>query len=244
MHLKDVIFHSRQYPTSDFYPFNLPLFRETERLAFDSPVTLLVGENGTGKSTLLEGLAGACHIHIWRGTTTRRPEPNPYEDQFYKYVSVGWTNGLVPGSFFGSKIFQHFAELLDEWAAADKGQLDYFGGKSLTAQSHGQSLMSFFRSRYRIKGLYLLDEPETALSPRSQIELLNMVRAMSLAGHAQFIMATHSPILLACPEAIIYSFDQMPIRQMEYEQTDHYRLYKDFMLDRNKYLKRKEDEIC
>ena len=244
MHLKEVIFHSRQYPTSDFYPFNLPLFRNTERLVFDAPVTLLAGENGTGKSTLLEGLAAACHIHIWRGSAICRPDPNPYEDQLYKYLSVAWTNGRVPGSFFGSKIFQHFAELLDEWAAADKGQLDYFGGKSLSAQSHGQSLMSFFRSRYRIKGLYLLDEPETALSPHSQIELLNMVRDMSLAGHAQFIMATHSPILLACPEAIIYSFDNMPIRKIEYEQTDHYRLYKNFMLDRSKYLKTGKEEIC
>ncbi|MDI6743369.1 MAG: AAA family ATPase [Smithella sp.] len=244
MHLKEVIFHSRKYPTSDSYPFNLPLFRKTERLVFDAPVTLLVGENGTGKSTLLEALAAACNIHIWRGMTTCRPEPNPYEDQLYKYISVVWTNGRVPGSFFGSRIFQHFAELLDEWAAADKGQLDYFGGKSLTTQSHGQSLMSFFRSRYRIKGLYLLDEPETALSPHSQIELLNIVRAMSLAGHAQFIMATHSPILLACPQAIIYGFDRMPIRKIEYEQTDHYRLYKDFMLDRSKYLKTGKEEIC
>jgi predicted ATPase len=244
MHLKEVIFHSRQYPTSDFYPFNLPLFRETERLVFDSPVTLLVGENGSGKSTLLEALASACHIHIWRGAATCRPEPNPYEGQLYRYIAVGWVNGRVPGSFFGSKIFQYFAELLDEWAAADKGQLDYFGGKSLTTQSHGQSLMSFFRSRYRIKGLYLLDEPETALSPNSQIELLKIVRAMSQAGHAQFIMATHSPILLACPQATIYSFDRMPIRKIQYEETDHYRLYKDFMLDRSKYLKPGKEEIC
>jgi predicted ATPase len=244
MHLKEVIFHSRQYPTSDFYPFNLPLFREAERLAFDSPVTLLVCENGTGKSNLLEALATACNIHIWRGTTTCRPEPNPYDDQRYKYISVGWTNGRVSGSFFGSKIFQHFAELLDQWAAADKGQLDYFGGKSLTTQSHGQSLMSFFRSRYRIKGLYLLDEPETALLPRSQIALLHILQDMIAAGHVQFVMATHSPILLACPQAIIYSFDRMPIRKIEYEQTDHYRLYKDFMLDRSKYLKTGKEEIC
>jgi predicted ATPase len=237
MHLKEVTFHSGKYPARDCYPFNLPLFHETKQITFDSPVTLFAGENGTGKSTLLEALAAACNIHIWRNMATNRPDCNPYEDKFHRYISVAWSNGRVPGSFFGSKVFQHFAELLDEWAASDRGQLNYFGGKSLTTQSHGQSLMSFFRSRYQIKGLYLLDEPETALSPRSQIELLHLLENMSVAGHAQFIIATHSPLLLACPQAIIYTFDNSPIRRIKYEQTDHYLVYRDFMVDRNKYLK-------
>jgi predicted ATPase len=185
----------------------------------------------------LEALAAACNIHIWRNMATSRPDCNPYEDKFHRYISVAWSNGRVPGSFFGSRVFQHFAELLDEWAAADRGQLNYFGGKSLTTQSHGQSLMSFFRSRYQIKGLYLLDEPETALSPRSQIKLLHLLENMSVAGHAQFIIATHSPLLLACPQAIIYTFDNSPIQRIKYEQTDHYLVYRDFMVDRNKYLK-------
>jgi predicted ATPase len=237
MHLKEVTFHSGKYPARDCYPFSLALFHETKQITFDSPVTLFAGENGTGKSTLLEALAVACNIHIWHNMATSRPDCNPYEDKFHRYISVAWSNGRVPGSFFGSRVFQHFAELLDEWAAADRGQLNYFGGKSLTTQSHGQSLMSFFRSRYRIKGLYLLDEPETALSPRSQIELLHLLENMSVAGHAQFIIATHSPILLACPQAIIYTFDNSPIQQIKYEQTDHYLVYRDFMADRNKYLK-------
>ncbi|MGA2553561.1 MAG: AAA family ATPase [Smithella sp.] len=237
MHLKEVTFHSGKYPARDCYPFNLPLFHETKQITFDSPVTLFAGENGTGKSTLLEALAAACNIHIWRNMATSRPDCNPYEDKFHRYISVAWANGRVPGSFFGSRVFQHFAELLDEWAAADRGQLNYFGGKSLTTQSHGQSLMSFFRSRYQIKGLYLLDEPETALSPRSQIELLHLLENMSVAGHAQFIIATHSPLLLACPQATIYTFDNSPIQRIKYEQTDHYLVYRDFMVDRNKYLK-------
>jgi predicted ATPase len=96
--------------------------------------------------------------------------------------------------------------------------------------------MSFFRSRYRIKGLYLLDEPETALSPSSQIALVKLIREMSLAGHAQFIIATHSPILLACPEARILSFDSIPVREIAYEDTEHYKVYKAFMEDRHRYL--------
>ena len=236
MHLKEVTFHPQKYPVKHFYPFNLPVFHETKHVMFDSPVTLFVGENCTGKTTLLEALALACNIHIWRNEERSRPEHNPYEDKLHQYISVQWSNGRVPGSFFGSKIFQHIAELLDEWAAADRGQLNYFGGKSLTTQSHGQSLMSFFRSRYQIKGLYLLDEPETALSPRSQIKLLEILEKMGSAGHAQFIIATHSPLLLACPGAIIYTFDNSPVRQIEYEQTEHYHIYKDFMVDRKKYL--------
>jgi predicted ATPase len=96
--------------------------------------------------------------------------------------------------------------------------------------------MSFFRSRYQIKGLYLLDEPETALSPKSQIELLALLDKMSVDGHAQFIIATHSPILLACPSAKIYSFDHSEVQPIRYEETDHYRLYKKFMEDRNTFL--------
>jgi predicted ATPase len=236
MHLKIMTFHPEKYPVCKSYPFNLPIFHETGQVTFDSAVTMLAGENGTGKSTLLEALAAACNIHIWRNERRSRPEHNPYEGMLHKFISVEWQNGRVPGSFFGSQIFQHFAELLDEWAVADRGQLNYFGGKSLTTQSHGQSLMSFFRSRYQIKGLYLLDEPETALSPRSQIELLDIIKNMSDAGHAQFIVATHSPLLLACPRAKIYAFDRSPIRQIQYEETDSYRLYKDFMDNRYKYL--------
>jgi len=97
--------------------------------------------------------------------------------------------------------------------------------------------MSYFKSRYQIKGLYLLDEPETALSPRSQIELLEVLTKMSAAGHAQFIIATHSPILLACPGAMIYSFDHSPVKRLQYEETPHYQIYKGFMEDRSAYLK-------
>lgn len=239
MHLTHVILHPEKYPAVERYPFNLPLFKSTGKITFDMPVTLFVGENGTGKSTLLEALARACGIHIWQNTERSRPEHNPYEDKLHEFVSVQWANGRVPGSFFGSQIFQHFAEVLDSWAAADRGQLNYFGGQSLTTQSHGQSLMSFFRSRYAIRGLYLLDEPETALSPRSQLELLNLITGFNQDGHAQFIIATHSPILLACPGATIYTFDQASVRAIGYEQTDHYKLYKSFLDDRFEYLGKK-----
>ena len=143
----------------------------------------------------------------------------------------------MPGSLFSSQIFQDFARFLDEWAKADPGLLEYFGGVSLMTQSHGQALISFFASRYKIKGLYLLDEPETALSPRSQLKLMSLIKQTSQAGQAQFIIATHSPILLAYPGALIYSLDQVPLGSIHYEDTAYYRIYKDFLNDPASYLR-------
>jgi predicted ATPase len=235
MHLKSVIFHPRKFPTADHYPFNLSIFHRTKGIKFNTPVSIFVGENGTGKSTLLEAISHKCGIHIWRNEERLRFENNPYERKFWEYISVEWENGRVPGSFFGSSVFKDFTQFLDEWAATDPGQLKYFGGKSLVTQSHGQSIMSFFKARYQIKGLYLLDEPETALSPKSQIGLLEVLTSMSTKGHAQFIMATHSPIILSCPGAVIYSFDFSPIQVVQYKETEHYKLYKQFMEDRHKH---------
>jgi len=232
MHLRSVTFHPESYPTRDCYPFNLPVYHGTERVDFQTPVTFFVGENGSGKSTLIEALANKCGIHIWREVERRRCSINPYETAFSRFLSVEWFQGPVRGSFFGSSVFRDFAKALDEWAAVDPGHLEYFGGVSLMTQSHGQSIMSYFKSRYRIKGLYLLDEPETALSPRTQLQLLDLLASTGAAGHAQFIVATHSPILLACPGAVIYSFDRVPIERVAYEETDHFKIYKTFLENR------------
>ncbi|MBC8420484.1 MAG: AAA family ATPase [Proteobacteria bacterium] len=237
MHLKTLTLLSEKYPTKAYYPFNLPVFHETRSIGFRSPVTFFVGENGTGKSTLLRALCQKCGIHIWQGVQGRRVENNPYEEALYMFINVEWCNGRVPGSFFGSETFRDFAQYLDEWAVADPEMLKYFGGKSLITQSHGQSFMTLFKARYRIKGLYFMDEPETALSPKSQLELLKVIKDMGEAGHAQFIIATHSPILLACPGAVIMSFDDIPVREVGYEETEHYLIYNSFMKDKSRYLR-------
>ncbi|HDZ91460.1 MAG: AAA family ATPase [Deltaproteobacteria bacterium] len=237
MHLNNVTLLYEKYPTEEYYPFNLQVLRRTRRIEFHSPVTFFVGENGTGKSTLLKALCQKCGIHIWKMAEGVRLETNLYEETLYMFLEVQWSSGRVPGSFFGSETFRDFAQCLDEWAAADPDTLRFFGGKSLITQSHGQSLMTLFKARYRIKGLYFLDEPETALSPKSQLELLKVLKRMGEAGHAQFIIATHSPILLACPGADILSFDEAPVRKIDYEDTEHYLIYKNFMENRGRYLK-------
>jgi predicted ATPase len=232
MHLKSVSFDSGRYPTSDEYPFNLELIQKTGRIDFTTPVTFFVGENGSGKTTVLKGICRKCGIHIWQDEPAKRFRNNPYEEDLYRYMKVEWPDGSVPGSYYGSQIFQDFTRYLDDWAAATPGILDYYGGESLMTKSHGQSLMAYFRSRYKIKGLYFLDEPEAALSPNNQLAFLDLLAECTADGRAQFIIATQSPIIMSLPDAVIYSFDSVPLRAVEYEDTEHYRVYHDFLNNR------------
>ena len=236
MHIRSLSFLHDTFPSDTCYPFSLDVFRKTGTLVFLKPVTFFIGENGTGKSTLLQAIARGSGIHIWQEHEGRRDAKNLHEDQLHQSLRIEWTDGKVPGSFFASEIFRHFAEALDQWGKADSGCLDYFGKSSLIVKSHGQSHMAFFENRFARKGLYLLDEPENALSPKWQLELLQLLRQLSLRGDVQFIIATHSPILLALPEAEIYSFDAAPIWKVEYEDTDYYRIYRDFLNNREKYM--------
>lgn len=229
MHLKRVRIRSDLFPTREQYPFSLEVLQRTEAIEFSSPITFFVGENGCGKSTLLEAVAHACRIHIWRGDQRTRSAYNPHEGELHRYLEREWADGSVHGSYFSSQNFQNFSRIVDEWAASDPDLLAYFGGRSLLTQSHGQSIMAFFRSRFSRPGLYLLDEPETALSPKTQLALRELLGDGFGDGRAQFIIATHSPILLSVPGAAIYSLDHVPVRRVAYEDTEHYRVYREFM---------------
>ena len=228
--------HPESYPTRGSYPFNLEIFRQTKRIDFTSPVTFFVGENGSGKSTLLKAMCRKCGVHIWEETERSRYQNNPYEERLVEHIDITWNNGPVKGAYFSSQVFHDFARFLDEWARSDPGMLKYFGGDSLLTQSHGQSLISFFTARYKVPGIYLMDEPETALSPKSQLKLLKVLKDMSSAGHAQFIIASHSPILLAFPGAVLYDFDSIPVSITNYEETEYYQCYRDFLNNKEKYL--------
>jgi predicted ATPase len=229
MHIKQIIVNSELFPTLTEYPFKLDIFRKTKSLELTAPVTFFVGENGTGKSTLLEAMAVKCGIYIWRGIERTRSTYNPHERELYRCIDVEWAGAeRVPGAFFASETFRNFSQILDEWAAGDPGVLDYFGGKSLLTQSHGQSLMSYFTSRFKLKGLYLLDEPESALSPKRQLELLKLLADVGKNGQAQFVVATHSPILMSCPGAQTLSFDTAPVTAINYRETGHFKAYREF----------------
>jgi predicted ATPase len=236
MHLTRISIHSEQYPTDRFYPFNVPLLRASTELTLKSPIVFFVGENGSGKSTLLEAITKKCGVHVWHKPKRHLAHHNPYETKLADYVTITWANGGVPGSLFRAETFRDFADFLDDVAICDPGRLKYHGGKILNTLSHGEGILSYFSTRYHIKGIYFLDEPEAALSPTSQIEFLRVLQKVEAAGHAQFIIATHSPILLAYPGAQIFSFDGPCIEEIAYEDTSHYQLYKQFFADRNAFL--------
>ncbi len=236
MHLDKVRINSDGFPTQQCYPFNIPVIREPGELRFRKPVAFFVGENGSGKSTLLDAIARQCGIHVWDKPRRHLAHNNPHETKLADHITVSWTNGGAPGSLFRAETFRDFADFLDDVALCDPGRLRYHGGRILNTLSHGEGMLSYFGGRFQITGIYFLDEPESALSPSSQIQFLSLLQQLGSGGHAQFIIATHSPILLAHPGAQIFSFDSTPIAEVAYEDTSHYRLYKQFFTDRSAFL--------
>ncbi|AGG06777.1 MULTISPECIES: AAA family ATPase [Dehalococcoides] len=236
MFLDNVKIRSDRFPDTGVYPFNLDVLHKTPQIVLDKSVTFFIGENGSGKSTLLRAICRKAGVHIWEDTSRLTLDNNPYADCLSDYLELGLPQGGVKGSFFDSRTFQDFTRFLDEWAAASPDILKYFGGDSLTNRSHGQSLMKYFESRYKVRGLYFMDEPETALSPKSQLMLLKLLSQASSSDHNQFIIVSHSPILLACPGASIYTFDTAPVSPIGYYDTQYYRIYRDFLNNPESFL--------
>ncbi len=230
MYITQVALHVERYPTARYYPFNVPALRLTPVLNFNRPVVFFVGENGSGKSTLLEAMTRKCGVHSWDKPKRHLAHQNPYETRLSEYIDVTWAGEHVPGALFRAETFHDLADFLDDVALCDPGRLQYHGGHLLNTLSHGEGMLSYFRGRYGLSGLYFLDEPEAALSPTSQIKFAAILQQVVAQGRAQFVIATHSPILLALPDAQIFSFDEL-IREIAYEDTMHYKVYKQFFAD-------------
>ena len=249
------------------FPYSVPAIRSLPRLDFPTAVTFLVGENGSGKSTLLEALAAATGLPavgselrveaddslqaqralgatlslIWRGARTRRGFFLRAEDFF------GFTKTVARmRAAFLAELVDIEVEYRDRSAlaralrtgpvVASLQQLEARYGADLDAQSHGQSFLRLFQSRFVPNGLYLLDEPEAPLSPQSQLALMAMLKDMTAAS-SQFIIATHSPILLAYPDATIYSFDESPVQRVAYASLEHVALTRDFLANPERFLR-------
>ncbi len=240
MYISKLEIKSDLYPTRQCYPFNIPVLNNTRELTFRKPVVFFVGENGSGKSTLLEAITRKCGIHIWDKPKRHLAHENPYETCLADYITVTWLNGRVPGSLFRAETFRDFADFLDDVALCDPGRLKYHGGRILNLLSHGEAILSYFSHRYHAKGIFFLDEPESALSPARQIVFLKLLRQLEARGRAQFIIATHSPILLAYPGAQIFNFDSAHIRELAYEETDHYKIYNQFFSDRSVFFEQED----
>jgi len=199
--------------------------QDLHELEFPTNVTFFVGENGSGKSTLLEAIADRCDFNTAGGGRQNLYEVHKAESSLGEYIRLSWLPKISNGFFLRSETFYQFASHID--LIEDPRRYNAFGGKSLHHQSHGESFLALFMNRFKGKAIYLLDEPEAALSPTRQLSLLKIMK--DLEHEAQFIIATHSPILLGYPNATIYSFDQGEIESIRYEDTIHYIVTKRFL---------------
>jgi predicted ATPase len=250
------------------FPFSVPAIRTLERLELTGPVTFFVGENGSGKSTLLEGIAAAAHLPTVGAVEVAADETLAAQRRLATALRLGWSRRTARGFFLRAEDFFGFAKRLAQERSAllarvDEVAVEYRAaprsalavglaqgparasladmerryGVNFDANSHGESFLKLFQSRFVPSGLYLLDEPEAPLSPQSQLALLALLADM-VAQDAQFIIATHSPILLAFPGAAIYSFDRVPLAAVTYEELDHVTLTRDFLNRPERYLRR------
>ena len=155
-----------------------------------------------------------------------------------EYVDVTLARGSVKGAVFSAESFREWAEFIDDVTEVDPGQARYHGGEKLTLRSRGEGLLAYFRGRYQIPGLYFLDEPEAALSPASQLELLRLLSEYRRRGHAQFVIATHSPVIMAVKGAQVFVLGDGPIVETSYERRPTTVLYRDFMADPGRFVSR------
>lgn len=228
MYLKSCKVLQNNIEDKHVYPFNIPSLQNLQELEFPTNVTFFVGENGSGKSTLLEAIADCCDFNTAGGGRQNLYEVHKAESALGEYIRLSWWPKVSNGFFLRSETFYQFASHIDMLEEIDKKKkYAAFGGKSLHHQSHGESFLSLFLHRFKGKAIYLLDEPEAALSPTRQLSLLKIIK--DLEHEAQFIIATHSPILLGYPKATIYSFDGEEIKSIHYEETIHYIVTKRFL---------------
>ena len=213
------------------HPFNIRAFSGGIDLTFRSTVTFFVGENGSGKSTLLEALAEGCGFSPEGGSRDHHRATVAGSAPLAHALRLSWLPKVTQGFFLRAESFYDFATYIEQ--VSDMGA---YGGKSLHAQSHGESFMALFANRFE-QGVFILDEPEAALSPQRQLSFLKIVHDLAATGRAQFLIATHSPILLAYPGAVLFSLDGDSIREIDYRDTKHYLITRDFLNSPERFFK-------
>jgi predicted ATPase len=206
------------------YPFTLPLIGAHFKVKFSTPVTYLVGENGAGKSTLLEAIAWAAGFSAGGGHRDQSFAEGADGHTLGRAFRMGWRQRVSGGFFLRAETFFNFASYLEEVGST----FSAYGGKSLHDQSHGEAFLSLFNHNFE-DGLFILDEPEAALSPQRQLAFLRILHALGGKKVAQFIIATHSPLLLTLPGARVLSLDGGEIQEVDYRETEHFRLTRDFL---------------
>lgn len=261
--LAQVTYDPPSGPDRERYPFNVPIVQSLQTLELTTPVTIFVGENGSGKSTLLEAIAAATNLAtVGAESVSHDPSLAPAR-RLGKRLKLSWRRRTHHGFFVRSEDFFGFArrmtalraELerdLDEVEAQHHGEGPNYGvqpfarelrdmrrlyGEDLDARSHGESYFKLFGGRFVPDGLYLMDEPEAPLSPTKQLSLIALIKLMVEEQNAQFIISTHSPMLMACPHSTIIGFDDGTLRTLAWEDVEHVRVMRGFLERREQFLR-------
>jgi predicted ATPase len=217
-------------PDWDAYPFNIPAVAALGRLPFERPVTFLVGENGSGKSTLIEAIAICAGFNPEGGTKNFGTALRSSESALHEFVRLARRARRERGGFFLR------AETMFN-VSTEAEQYRAYGWGDLHEMSHGEAFLWIAMNKFVDNGLYILDEPEAALSPQRQLSLLVRIHQL-VRGGAQFVISTHSPILLAYPDASIFHLDREGIHTVRYRDTEHYAITKAFLADPERMLRR------
>lgn len=214
------------------HPFTLPLFENGFELELTTPVTFLVGENGSGKSSLLEALAWALGFGMQGGARDNSYAEGADGHLLGRALALSWRQRVSDGFFLRAETFFNFAAWLEEVGST----FHAYGGRSLHQQSHGEAFLALFQNRFE-DGIYLLDEPEAALSPARQLALLRVLHDLTKTRIAQFVIATHSPILMALPGAKVLAIEGGRIAPVDYRKTEHYQLTRGFLEEPERYFR-------
>jgi predicted ATPase len=218
-------------PGFDRYPFAIPAVRALDRLELYPKVTFLIGENGSGKSTLLEAIAVKWGFNAEGGTKNFNFATRESHSELKDYLVLERSKFRAHDGFFlRAESFYNVATEVDrlDQEPGRRPFIDNYGGVSLHRRSHGEAFLALMNHRFQGDSLYLLDEPESALSPHRQMTALVLLHRL-IADNCQFLIATHSPILLSYPDAWIYECDEFGIRRVAYEETAHYGVTRDFL---------------
>lgn len=243
--LRSIRLDEAKKPFPDEYPFSIPAVDGHFRIDFNRPVTIIVGPNGSGKSTILEAIATLCGFGRFGGGRNYFNKDANKDELLSRYLIPAWKPKVSRGFFSRSETFHSFIQQIDK-IATDSGRDIYqgYGGKSLSERSHGEAYLSLFENRIGSEGIYILDEPEAALSPSRQLEFLRMLRRAEEKEFTQFIIATHSPLLMAYPESSLLHLTEKGILERPFQLTEHFKILQEFYSDPDAFMRQllKESE--